>query len=245
MKDRQKENNTLRFNVSEGYIYPSLVNLTTGAFAGSSYVNPDSNLKPETSLTYELGYRLKADDFSLDLTTFATNAENYIDHVSCSTADGCSGRRDRTYKNIGKADTHGLEIAANYQNWPWEVASQITLLRRKKNYEGVDTWDAGIPEIAGELGVKFNSSLYENSMALGLTGRFEGNTQELISTRRGFSLEENSGYGVLDSNITYLWDKQIAFHLTAGNLTNKRYHSATENLDAAGRHFRLKANFSF
>ncbi|MBL4679315.1 MAG: TonB-dependent receptor [Pseudomonadales bacterium] len=239
------DSSTFRLNSSQGYIYPSLLNLAMGAFAGSRYINPNAELKPETSITYELGYRYKSNHTTLDITGFATNADDYIDHVSCLVDDQCLNSRDKIYKNIGQADTHGIELAVTYQNQAWEVYSQLTWLKRKKKYEGVDTWDSGVPEITGQLGGRYTSQLFGKRLNIGLLGRFEGHTKEQISTRRGFKVEENSGYAVLDTDLSYYWNKQTSFHLTIANLTDKTYHSATENLDAAGRHLRLKANYNF
>jgi len=239
------DSSTFRLNSSQGYIYPSLLNLAMGAFAGSRYINPDAKLKPETSITYELGYRYKSNHTTLDITGFAANADDYIDHVSCLVDDHCLSSRDKIYKNIGEADTHGIELAVTYQNQAWEVYSQLTWLKRKKKYEGVDTWDSGVPEITGQLGGRYTRKLFGKRLNIGLLGRFEGHTKEQVSTRRGFKVEENAGYAVFDADLSYYWNKQTSFHLTVANLTDKTYHSATENLDAAERHLRLKANYNF
>ena len=62
----------LRFSWSQGYIYPSLLNLVVGAYAGSRFINPVATLQPETSDTYEIGYRLGSAAFSIDVAAFYT-----------------------------------------------------------------------------------------------------------------------------------------------------------------------------
>ncbi len=241
---RLADHSTIRVNVSEGYIFPSLLNLAVGAFAGSRYINPDADLKPETSITYEIGYRYNMEPLTLDVTGFTTESEDYIDHLFCVAADNCLGRRDKIYKNVGEADTHGIEFAATYETENIEYYGQITWLKRKKRYEGVDTWHAGVPEVSGQAGLRYAFSLQDKPLSVDLKARFEGETKEEVLTSHGPETENHSGFVVFDADAAYTWNEHLNFHLTVANIGDKSYHSATENLLAPGRHLRLKFSLS-
>jgi hemoglobin/transferrin/lactoferrin receptor protein len=234
------DQHSLRANYSEGYIYPSLFNLVIGAYAGSSYINPVIDLEPETSGTTELGYRFSGEQLSIDATLFHTRAKNYIDHLPCTTADNCPGRRDRIYRNVGKANSHGLELSLSYRASSVTWSTGLTWLQREKQYEGVNTWDAGVPQLSGYIAAEHEGSLAQRPLISRLVARFESETDELVATRRGSRLDHNPGYGVVDLEFFYQPRPSLHLGLIAGNLGDKKYHSATENLWAPGRHARVR-----
>jgi hemoglobin/transferrin/lactoferrin receptor protein len=238
------ETSTFRATYSEGYIFPSLFNLVVGAYAGSSFINPVPTLSPETSDTIELGYRYAGATWSLDTVMFYTQAEDYIDHVPCLVSDACPGSRDRIYKNIGESNSHGIELGAHYQTGNLNYNLGLTWMQREKVYEGVETWDSGVPQLAGFLSASYVRSIARRPLTSTITVRFESDTDELIATRRGSTLETNPGYGVVDLDFHYQPSDKVSLSFVTANITDKKYHSATENLYAAGRHVRFKISFS-
>jgi hemoglobin/transferrin/lactoferrin receptor protein len=239
------DNSVIRATWSEGYIYPSLLNLVVGAFAGSSFINPVATLAPETSDTFEIGYRTGTDSYSVDAALFLTQAENYIDHVPCAAIDNCPGARDQIYKNIGEANSHGVEISSSYRTGQISLDGNITWMQRKKDYDGVDSWDSGIPRITGQISATYALAAWQRPLDIKLAVRFESDTDELVATRRGFRTDSNPGYGVVDLAVRYITSSDTLLSLTVANMGDKKYHSATENLYAAGRHARLKIAHSF
>jgi len=238
------DESSYRLSWSEGYIYPSLLNLVVGAFAGSSFINPVADLVPEQSDTFELGYRYGGDLVTLDSVLFYTRAENYIDHQPCIAADNCAGIRDRIYRNVGEANSHGVELSLGIAFEQWQLDSSVTWMQREKKYEGVDTWDSGIPHVTGYISGRYRSSLWDKPMLVSLTTRFETQSRELVATRTGFATEENAGFGVSDLEVHYALSEASSLTLVAANLMDKAYSSATENLLAPGRHLRMKFKFS-
>ena len=68
------EDKVLRVTFSQGYVYPSLLQLATGAYAGSRFINPNLKLEPETSDTLELGFRHQDKRWTIDATLFASQS---------------------------------------------------------------------------------------------------------------------------------------------------------------------------
>lgn len=231
---------TGRLNVSQGYIYPSLLNLSIGAFAGSRYVNPDPLLKPEKSVTTELGLRFAGNDLILDSTVFVTSARDYIDHEFCTAADNCLTPADKIYKNTGEAKSFGLELLAEYQiGWGW-VYANATWLKRRKSYEGVDTYQSGLPEQSGRVGLR--AMLLPNT-DVDIFGRFESVADELAPG--GTTVRHNPGFVTLNINMEWKIVEGLDISLSAENLFDKSYSPATENLLAPGRHLRARLSYEF
>ncbi len=230
---------TWRLNYSDGYIYPSLLNLAMGAFAGSRYINPTADLKPETSRTMEFGVRLDRGWFFLDAGIFATRANNYIDHLFCAPEDGCLGPRDKVYRNVGKANSQGVELVGSMSLGESTAYTNLTWLKRKKEYEGVSTYRSGIPELSGIVGWRVPMSWRGNSLELDTFIRFSSSSDELFVAGRTLQEESHAGWGTLNANINFATSSHYKVALQLVNLTDKQYSTSTENLFAPGRSVRL------
>ena len=193
------ENSVLRASFSEGYMYPSLLNLAIGGVA-RTYVNPNSGLEPEKSDTFELGWRYSRENLELDITAFRTEAENYIDHVPCVPEgpwDSCIGGTRRTlaevYVNIGDATTTGVEAALEYSlSDAVTLYSSLTWLRREGRFEDfskfgysapvddVSTYKTGLPSVSGVVGLKYSGRMHGvGNYWLDLYARGESGSDEL------------------------------------------------------------------
>ena len=142
---------SLRANVAQGYIYPTLGQLfldTTAGGEGTTVGNPD--LKPEKSTTWELGARYSASGTVLDATLFYTQSRDYVAIVPI-------GPRLSTYRNVDAARSWGLELHAEHRlkNWDLTPYSTFAVLRRQLRYaNGYRTYDSGTPTFSGRIGVR-------------------------------------------------------------------------------------------
>lgn len=231
----QNDNLRLRAGVSEGYVYPSLMQLATGAYAGSRFVNPDPDLKPETSINYELGLRLQQENWIADAAVFYTESEDYIHHQPCQPEDNCPGSRDRTYLNIGESQAHGIELYLSYQDLVPGLApyANLTWMQRKNEFDEFSTWDTGIPTLSGRTGLRWEGTM------LGLPAVWadfylrgeSGSDLEEPGTVRDI-LEEKKGWATLNlaAGLDFGQDSQYQLALELHNLGDKSYIASTENL---------------
>lgn len=235
----------LRLNFSQGYVYPSLMQLATGAYAGSRFVNPSMDLEPETSVNYEAGLRLQRDALVLDAAVFYTESDDYIHHLPCTAQDQCPGSRDRLYQNIGESRAHGVEVYAALHEGLWQVTpyTSLTWMERRNEYETFSTWDSGIPELNGRLGLKWAGDL----AALGngwadiyARGETSSKLEEPGTTRT--VLEDKDGWMTLNAaaGIDLGARAQYKLALELYNLTDKSYIASTENLYGAERSLAVK-----
>ena len=240
----------LRANVSQGYVYPSLTQLATGAYAGSNFVNPDASLDPETSMNYELGLRLQSNDLTLDTTAFYSKSKDYINHLPCTPEDNCPGSRDRLYQNVGKSQGHGVELYLVYGGLPagLEPYTSLTWMKRKIEYEEFSTWDTAVPDISGRVGLRWQGALLSvpNLWADAyVRGESSSDLKEPGTSRD--VLEDKAGWGTinLSGGIDFGPDQRYQLTLDLLNLADKKYIASTENLYAAERSVAMKLSLNW
>lgn len=240
----------LRLNIAQGYVYPSLSQLATGAFAGASYINPDGELKPETSVNYDLGLRMQRGGLMLDATAFYTESEDYIDHLPCTLEDACPGARDRVYLNIGESMAYGVEIAISHSSAfdAVEPYATITWMKRRNEFDAFATWDSGVPELSGRLGIRWQDSglllqgLWSDVFLRGETGsdlREPGTSRDVIDDKSGW-LTVNAALG-----LNFGTDQQYQLTTEFANLTDKKYIGSTENLYGVERSVAMKLSMNW
>jgi len=242
------QHNNMRIVLSQGYHYPTLLQIATGATAAGNYINPNSALQPETSDNIELGYRLFTDQWLVDTTIFYTDAANYIAMATCkgSKYSCVNPARDKVFVNADTAKTTGLELSVNY-NATKQLApyANITLLSRQESYANFTTKDTGTPALYGKIGVKY----HDESASL---GAFYLDAY----LRAASSADEASADGsteVFDSwntvNIafgtTFGAQQQYMVNAQISNLLDRQYTSATQTIMAPGRAMMLKLSTSF
>jgi hemoglobin/transferrin/lactoferrin receptor protein len=244
------ENVRLRVNVSQGYVYPSLMQLATGAYAGSSFVHPDPNLKSETSTNYETGIRLHKSGVVLDLTAFYTESEDYIHHQRCAAADNCPGSRDRIYLNIGESKAHGVEMYLGYHTAPWGLQpyTNLTWMKRRNDYAEFSTWDSGIPELSGRAGVRWEGAIARVPAFwtdIYLRGESKSDLKEPGTVRS--VLDQKSGWVTANvaTGVDLGANRQYQLALELLNLNDKSYIASTENLYGAERSVAVKLTLNW
>lgn len=245
-----RDDTRIRANVSQGYVYPSLTQLATGAYAGSNFVNPDVSLDPETSMNYELGLRLQRNNLTLDTTAFYTRSDDYIDHLSCTPEDMCPGRRDRLYQNVGKSRAHGVELYLVYGGLPagLEPYTSLTWMKRKVEYEEFSTWDTAVPDLSGRVGLRWQGALASVPNLwtdFYLRGESSSDLDEPGTVRD--VLAEKSGWVTinLSTGLDFGSDGQYQLSVDLLNLADKKYIASTENLYGAERSVAMKLSLNW
>ena len=235
------DNLVLRANVAQGYVYPSLLQFATGAYAASRFVNPNPDLEPETALSWEGGLRLRAAGWVFDTGVFRTASEDYIDHVFCAPIDGCLSARDKVYVNIGESTAQGLELYAARAEGElrWRPYASLTWMTRENRYENFVTEDSGTPSLSGALGVTWEplfAASMDGWLDLGLRGETASKREEPSSG--GLStLDEDDAWLTLNLSGGLQWGtaRRLGLVVEFENLSDETYSTSAENLYAPGR----------
>lgn len=151
---------TLRAGWGQAYVYPTLLHLHTGTIFGTGIkINPNPNLAPEASDSFELGARWNNGALRLDSSGYYTKAKNYITSVACAAAPavGCAAG-ESTYINVNSATTYGFELAAGLHlpDPSFELYSTASVIRRKNVFENphFETYGSGVPFVTARVGLR-------------------------------------------------------------------------------------------
>ena len=230
------KNSVLRVGFSEGYIYPSLLQTSIGAVS-REFVNPNPSLMPESSNTWEMGWRFSGESAQIDIGGFYTEAKNYIDHVACEVTDNClGGTADRIYINIGKANTFGIESSLSFDiNTRTSAYSSLAWLRRENRFEAFSSYDSGLPAISGSAGIKV-----KNQLSSYLTHWYDMYLQGesgVDEVDESMDRDHNGGWVTLNLSMGFEIGNRQQYRLImdAKNLLDKLYSTSYENLPAEGR----------
>lgn len=243
---------TLRAGWGQSYVYPTLIQLHTGTIVGSQYrINPNPNLMPETSNTFELGARWNSDKLRLETSVFHTVAQNYIASISCALAPGVAcPAGEFTYINASRAETYGMELAGGYKPglYDLEAYGNLTLLRRKLSFQNpvLVTWSSGMPLANARFGVRQEKSIDSHWSAF---WDAYARTATASRTRTSRSASRSGGWATLNLAVgaTYVHpefgEHRIALELT--NLADKRYQPTPDELIQPGRAIRASWRSTF
>ena len=240
----------LRANVSQGYVYPSLTQLATGAYAGSNFVNPDTGLNPETSVNYDLGLRLQRTELTLDGTVFYTESDDYIHHLPCTPEDNCPGRRDRLYQNVGESNAHGVELFAAYGGVTegLEPYASLTWMKRKIEYEEFSTWNTAVPDLSGRIGLRWHGVLMSVPAVwtdFYLRGESSSDLEEPGTVRDVLAEKSSWVTANLSAGVDLGRESQYRLSVDLFNLADKEYIASTENLYGAERSVAMKLSLDW
>jgi iron complex outermembrane receptor protein len=111
---------TLWFGVADGWLVP-------GASSNVTAIYPNNNVKPESSITKQLGLRgfFRDQGFSYDVAAFETNIDDYIASVLCSDNPSVCGaawsRLPDTIVTRGVRSANAAKTTASYSGNPGKV----------------------------------------------------------------------------------------------------------------------------
>lgn len=243
----------LRGGFAQGYVYPTLVQAFTGSYFGaSSTVRPNPDLKPETSNNWELGVRHEANGLTLDASLFRSTSKNYIASLSCSlygaTTSPCTASSETTYVNLDKAESTGMEMAAQYRMADAPLTPYVNggWIRRKYFYRAATSGMTGTPTISGRVGVRHERALWDGASGwadLYMRGGSradelsQGSTGTISITRVRAWRTFNASFGA------DLGGYHLGLDLL--NLTNLTYNTTPDESNQPGRSvvFSVRADF--
>lgn len=236
-------NTTLRALYSEGYITPTLLQMFTDTSAGRgtlTYGNP--NLSPETSRNIEIGARYSLGGLTLDATAYYMRAKNYITTQPCAGNAACQAATDPggyIYVNADGADTHGLELAAEYAIPGTSFTPYVSgaWTRRKLKLGSLSTYDSDTPALTGRIGLRYDNTLSGVDVWADLFTRASTQSRQTVASDGVATTRRLPGWGTLNLALGAARGKenrqQVAVHFN--NILDKGYRASMEELPATGR----------
>ncbi len=203
-------------------INAGFTNLTSPFFRYKTLSNPD--LEPETSDTFELGFRGSFRQFNFSITGFYNKYNNFIESfapagVDFSIVPGFPVRLFQS-QNIGKARTYGFEFSGEYRFSPTQTGFSILTgigltigddLTSNQPLESVDPFKAVV-------GLRYRAP--ENRWGAEVLATFVGNPRLRDRPAGRFT---PVGYTVVDVIGYYNFTPLISLNLGVFNLFNNQY----------------------
>lgn len=236
-----EENWTVKGGVSTGYKTPSLSQLHNGVsgVAGNGLIstvgNPD--LKPETSVNYETGIYYKNDsNVNANITGFINNFRNAIES---ETIDDST----KSYRNVGKAITQGLEFATSFPLIMQDVTLNLNYTYTDSKQRGGDNPGAPLTNTARHMAnarLNWNMTQTLNTWLAaeyhGKTPRYTSNYENLSAVQKAVYDERGAylkAWTVLNMGASYHLTPQLTLNGTINNVLDKDFSAVT--LYQAGR----------
>lgn len=233
---------------SQGFRSPLLSDLYINATMGSvsSVLEPNPNLKPETSDNYEMGIRWMPANAVVDATVFHNRAKNYlsVEHYQKGTDNtGKPVFGDRRI-NRDKAQTTGLELSASYTFKSLGLTPHLALtaIERKFTVGNTTSTKSDLPPVTATYGLLWegdvkNTRVHADVYATSYKGhdQLAGDGVERISGWTTFNIKGGVAFGP---------QKQYSLDVGLYNLGNKLY-TLDESLYQPGRHGAVKLNVKF
>ncbi|QFU23143.1 TonB-dependent receptor [Shewanella eurypsychrophilus] len=242
------DDQNIRALVSQGYGYPTLLQTAMGATAAGTYINPNADLKAETSVNYELGYRFKDGRIIIDATAFYTDADDYLTTVNCATTQlTCiNQQRDDIYINADKATSKGLELDTSIDFDDIRLYLSATWSHREQTTADFTTDKTGLPALYGRGGIKFTSQ----NDSLGyywLDAYMRAASDADVQDSSGSEVEHYAGWGTVNLAIGNRFgkDESMMVSIEGTNLADKAYQPASQSLLATGRSIQAKFSILF
>lgn len=246
IKNFSKEFNA-RFNIAQGYRAPDMKelyifkNTANGMLRGADTIDTALgktvyDLKPESTLTYEIGINGQVDSTKYDFAVFYNDIEDLIDEVNTGAY--------YTYQNIPNAKTYGLElnlaqeITKNFSaNFNWSelrTKNQDTNKELEFNPKRVISLN-----LAYEINKDLNSSI---------TTKYTAEQYYLETINRGAPTQitvdsYTNSSTTLDWNINYNYNKFVTLMGGINNLTDETIDNILGS--SSGRYYFAKVNISF
>lgn len=141
----------LKASIGKGFRAPAISELFVTSYRskGKYVYDPNPDLEPEESLSYEIGLEGGKGPFSGGITAFRNDIDNLIDARLIRTTG--SGKNQITYyqyQNIAEASTQGIEARADIK-LPWHLSTgaSVTWLDTENKETGEDL--EGNPDVKG------------------------------------------------------------------------------------------------
>jgi len=232
----------LRSSLGTGLRFPSL----NEYYFGSSVVD-SSSLKPEESISFDVGFEKKHTNRNLDFSTtfFMVEYENYIGGWASNTDSG-NGYVQKNTDATNKS--HGIELSSN-----WKPSKDITVdlgYIRTFSYDGStcsnqddycdNTMNVRVPSYAVTSGI---SKIFKNNLSGKAKFKYVGERRDYGGGDNGFRQVMLDEYMVVDLSANYnMGDYKMNFSLK--NLFDEEYQE-NNNYNTFGRNLNFRINRKF
>lgn len=234
---------------SHGYKTPMYDNAfsTLNHQAYGYRIEPNTNLKPESSDGIDLGVRGSAGGFSYEVATFYNKYDDFIELGQVSTEGRTAVYQ---YQNLDKATTKGAEAKADY--WLNDLVNVWGNLSYIEGKDGDGNYINSLSPLKGTLGVRLEQANWNINTAL----RFADDMSKVGKDAKGNDNIKSAGWGVVDIYAQFKPMQDLQFNVGVFNLFDKEYvnyesitgqsaSASTSNKTEPGRNLSARVKYVF
>ncbi|HDT5887175.1 TonB-dependent hemoglobin/transferrin/lactoferrin family receptor [Aeromonas dhakensis] len=234
---------------SHGYKTPMYDNAfsTLNHQAYGYRIEPNTNLKPESSDGIDLGVRGSAGGFSYEVATFYNKYDDFIELGQVSTEGRTAVYQ---YQNLDKATTKGAEAKADY--WLNDLVNVWGNLSYIEGKDGDGNYINSLSPLKGTLGVRLDQANWNINTAL----RFADDMSKVGKDAKGNDNIKSAGWGVVDIYAQFKPVQDLQFNVGVFNLFDKEYvnyesitgqsaSASTSNKTEPGRNLSARVKYVF
>lgn len=234
---------------SHGYKTPMYDNAfsTLNHQAYGYRIEPNTNLKPESSDGIDLGVRGSAGGFSYEVATFYNKYDDFIELGQVSTEGRTAVYQ---YQNLDKATTKGAEAKADY--WLNDLVNVWGNLSYIEGKDGDGNYINSLNPLKGTLGVRLEQANWNINTAL----RFADDMSKVGKDAKGNDNIKSAGWGVVDIYAQFKPVQDLQFNVGVFNLFDKEYvnyesitgqsaSASTSNKTEPGRNLSARVKYVF
>lgn len=208
------------------------------------YTVGNPNIKPENSLSKDIGVEWSDANLSLDVTVFDTKIKDKI--VSVRTTDTSGGSNNggvtTTYVNAQEGNIRGIELQGRWAITPHyrltfggtQYAYDYSLV----NYLRVD--ENNIPKQAFKVALDTDHGPWSSRFNV----RYRGDMKDQDYVNGGGAQVDFGGFTVADLNVRYRIDKAQSIALSVENLLD-RFYTEKFGYNMSGRNIRTNYQYDF
>ncbi len=237
----------LAANVGRGFRAPNIFDLGIfGPRPGNRYSEPNSNLKPESVISVDIGLKYGGERMSGELIAFRSQYRDKITSVLTGEVrpDGALVVQNR---NITQQNLWGVEAGARYR-WEspdLELYATATYTRGDERSGGDEVPADRIPPLFGKLGARWRASdrFGFEAYALYATAQDRLSPRDAIDPR--INPNGTAGWGTLNLRADWRIFEGLGVALRAENLADKRFREHGSGLDEPGRNLIVSLDYRF
>ncbi len=201
--------------------------------------NPD--LDSESSWNYEIGTKVRYEQYSGGLHFFYNDLTNFITLVFLDPSESPDPKTldAAQFQNIAKAKIWGVEfdLEAIFANW-WTAFGSVAYIKGENNTTSEPL--PSIPPLKVVFGVRYQRSNWWSEANLRFLDR-----QTRLPEDHPFFETGTTGFTVYDLRGGYDFNSGLGFLVALENITDKLYNEPYNNRPEPGRNFRMTARYRF
>ncbi len=253
-------NLTLLNNISTGFRAPNVADLSEIGTRGSNqFQTPNTELKPEKTLNFDIGMQFRNDAYSFEIYSFWLHYFDKISRIQTGNTVNTFGEiipesnetwelyTEVTNENVNSMDLLGVEFAGEYVNSN-EIKTGLTFTYTWGNLTNTDGSKDPVDRIPPANGIFYVEYTPSTSISIRPQARYAFAHRRISPSEENdirVSQDGTDGFVNLQVLINIHTLEKMNVKLVADNIMDVAYREHASSLDGMGRNYTISVSYSF